>query len=330
MESKPRISVIMSVYNSAPFLREAVDSILNQTFGDFEFLIVDDKSTDDSLEILKSYSDNRIQIFENQENIGLTKSLNKLLKIAKGEFIARMDADDISLPERFEKQVSFLEVNQSVVLCGTQIINSRDNSISSFPITHSHIATSLLFENPIAHPTVMFNLKANALSILYNEKFDVAQDYELWTNLIEKGNFENLNNAQLIYRNHSTNIGVIKHKRQLEISRIIKQQYLKKTIDNLPVSIQNIILTPEELSPIDIELALSELEILKSAVFKSNLISYRSFREHLLIITINKLGNIISKKGMYIIIKEFRFRILNKKVLRPFLSYLFNSRYQNS
>ncbi|MDD4353774.1 MAG: glycosyltransferase family A protein, partial [Candidatus Nanoarchaeia archaeon] len=116
-----RISVIMSAYNTERYIAEAIESILNQTFKDFEFIIIDDGSTDDSLKIIKRYvkKDRRIKLIHNKKNIGLTKSLNKGLKIAKGQYIARMDADDISLPQRFQIQYDFLEKNKDIFLIGT-------------------------------------------------------------------------------------------------------------------------------------------------------------------------------------------------------------------
>ncbi len=119
MKEKPRVTVLMSVYNGEKYLREAIDSILNQTFKDFEFLIIDDGSTDSSADIIRSYTDFRIRLIQNEKNIGLTRSLNKGLKLAKGEYIARMDVDDISLPIRFEKQVSFLDKYEDVKLVGS-------------------------------------------------------------------------------------------------------------------------------------------------------------------------------------------------------------------
>jgi len=116
---RPKISVIMSVYNGEKYLREAIESILNQTFRDFEFIIINDGSTDKTSEILSSYNDPRIVIINNKRNIGLTKSLNKGLKMVKGEYIARQDADDVSLPERLERMVNFLDMNRDVGLLGS-------------------------------------------------------------------------------------------------------------------------------------------------------------------------------------------------------------------
>ena len=116
------ISVIMSNYNTPEeYLREAIESILNQTYKNFEFIIIDDCSTDNSLEIIKSYNDERIVLIENEENIGLTKSINKGLAVAKGEYIARMDADDVSLPQRFEKQINYMNDHTELIVCGSSM-----------------------------------------------------------------------------------------------------------------------------------------------------------------------------------------------------------------
>ena len=119
----PRISVIMSVYNSARFLAEAIQSILGQTYNDFEFIIVDDGSSDQSLEIIRSYAkmDNRIRVLENEKKYGLAASLNRCIFIAKGDYIARMDADDICVPDRLEKQIAFLEQHPNIGIIGGSV-----------------------------------------------------------------------------------------------------------------------------------------------------------------------------------------------------------------
>src|SRR5258707_849690 len=115
----PRVSVVMSVYNGEKYLGEAVDSILAQTFTDFEFIIIDDGSEDRSPELIEAYVDSRISFLRNEKNVGLTRSLNKGLQVASGEYIARMDCDDVSLPDRFAKQVAFMDANSGVGACGT-------------------------------------------------------------------------------------------------------------------------------------------------------------------------------------------------------------------
>lgn len=118
-KKKPAISVLMPVYNSEKYLNEAIESILNQTFVDFEFIIINDASNDNSENIIESYQDSRIKYFKNEKNLGVAKTLNKGLKLAQGKYIARMDSDDISLPERLYKQFKFMEVYNDIDVCGS-------------------------------------------------------------------------------------------------------------------------------------------------------------------------------------------------------------------
>ena len=130
----PKITVLMPVYNGEKYLREAIGSILNQTFNDFEFLIINDSSTDSTREIILSYDDTRIRLEDNEKNIGLTHSLNKGLRLAKGKYVARMDADDISLPDRLEKQLAVIENNTdvSIVACWIDIIDKNNTYIGNW------------------------------------------------------------------------------------------------------------------------------------------------------------------------------------------------------
>ena len=185
--SEPKITVLMSVYNGEKYLREAVDSILSQTFTDFEFLIIDDASTDRTPEILRSYKDPRIMIVTNKENLGLTKSLNKGLALARGEYIARMDADDISLQERFEKQLMFLETHPDIVLVGTsfQAIDYEGNLLEDFILPRYILPTNihycdLLKSNFFVHGSVIFRREVVEKLSGYNELFRRCQDYALW------------------------------------------------------------------------------------------------------------------------------------------------------
>lgn len=140
---KPKISVIMSVYNGMPYLKEAVQSILKQTFKDFEFIVVNDASTDDSWQYLKGLNDKRIKLIINEKNLGLATSLNDGIKIAKGNFIARMDADDVSKPDRLEVQYKFLTKNPEIDLCGSwaDIIDEKGKIVAEkkYPVKNLDI-----------------------------------------------------------------------------------------------------------------------------------------------------------------------------------------------
>ncbi|MBD2526703.1 glycosyltransferase [Nostoc sp. FACHB-133] len=190
----PKVSVVMSVYNGSNYLKESVESILNQTFSDFEFIIVEDCSTDNSGEIIREYAaqDQRIVIINNEENIGLTKSLNKGLKIAKGTYIARQDADDVALAKRFEKQVEILDRHPDTVLvsCNMEIINpeGKKETETQSVCDPKWVSWYLMFYNHVdGHSQVMFRLKPVLRLGGYCETRRYSQDYELWCRLSKVG-----------------------------------------------------------------------------------------------------------------------------------------------
>ena len=202
----PKISVIMSAYNADKYLGECVESVLSQTFIDFEFIIVNDYSTDKTSEILNFYSDkdSRVKIINNVKNIGLTKSLNKAFKESRGEYVARMDADDICILERFQKQVDFLESNKDYVLVGSWmiIINEEGEEIDHWDseVDNEKIKIKLIRYNPLFHPSIM--MRSNSLNKVegYNDDWRYAQDYELYFRLSRLGKFSNLPEYLLKYR----------------------------------------------------------------------------------------------------------------------------------
>jgi len=202
-----KITVIMSVYNAEEYLEKAIESILIQSFNDFEFIIIDDKSQDDSTNIISRFAkkDPRIMYIKNQKNRGLTYSLNKALKLARGDYIARMDADDISHPKRLEKQYTYLQKNRNISLLGTSAYNIDENgeiiAERNVPLNYEKIRNNITLVNPIIHPSVMFR-KKDILSIGgYDEKFKKVQDYELWFRMLANGlKVENLEDRLLYYR----------------------------------------------------------------------------------------------------------------------------------
>ena len=210
MVDKTIISVIMSVYNGEKYIREAIESIIKQKFKDFEFIIVNDGSQDNSLEIIKSYNDKRIKIINNEKNIGLTKSLNKALKIASGKYIARQDADDISLASRFEEQVSYLDKHQKVALLGTSIyrIDNNGKMVGKNIATAKPTINDLFKINHFYHGSVMFKKEIVSQLGGYNEQMRYSQDYEFWLRIANS--FEVRNLMQLLYkfRYHGDNIRI--------------------------------------------------------------------------------------------------------------------------
>jgi glycosyltransferase involved in cell wall biosynthesis len=200
---KPKISVVMSVYNGDKYLKEAIESILSQTFTDLELIIINDGSTDRSREILESYKDGRIRLFNNT-NKGLTKSLNEGIRYSNGEYIARMDADDVSMPNRFERQVSFLDSHPGIVMCGTWAQftdkDGNDNGPYQTPVSGREIRTMLIKHSPFIHPSVMIRRNLFDKVGFYDESFRCAQDYELWTRVVALFDTANLPEVLLKYR----------------------------------------------------------------------------------------------------------------------------------
>lgn len=241
---KGLISVIMTNYNTPEeYLREAIDSILNQTYSNFEFIIVDDCSSDDSLSVIESYHDTRIKVLRNTENIGLTKSLNKALNVAKGEFIARMDSDDISEPRRFQKQVDFLSEHEEVIVCGTWVnfigdVSPDKKSMCRVIPNREIFRIMLLFGNypNIVHPTAMFRHESlKKYSISYDERFIFAQDYCMWVSCSKYGECANVPEILFNYRIHQGAISSNKKKAQEECAiGIIRNQ-----ISDMGIEIQD-------------------------------------------------------------------------------------------
>ena len=213
--NKPKVSIIMPVYNAEKYLREAIESSLNQTFTDFEFIIIYDPSFDNSLNIINSYGDARIRIIENKKRTGLVKSLNKALRYAHGEYIARQDADDISLPNRLKLQLDFLEKHPDVALLGTGIyvIDENGDKIEK-RIMHPNPKKSLLKGNRFIHGSVMFRKSAIDELGAYNELFKNSEDYELWLRLSQKYDVNNLILPLYKLRSHGSSISSSKIEEQ--------------------------------------------------------------------------------------------------------------------
>lgn len=208
----PKVSVLMPVYKTDEnYLREAIESILSQTFEDFEFLILDDCPEDDREEIVKSYNDDRIKYSKNEKNLGISASRNKLIDMAQGEYLAVMDHDDICLPDRFKKQVGFLDMHPDIGVCGSSFSWVHKNKITKKPETSDSIERALLCGCAIHHPSAIIRksvLKASKVN--YEAAFSPAEDYALWCRLIGKTKFYNIQEPLLLYRKHETQTSVIR------------------------------------------------------------------------------------------------------------------------
>lgn len=204
MNDLPLVSVIMPIYNSVKYLKDSLESIINQTYKNFEIIIVDDSPKDDgSLAIIRSFNDKRIRYIKPKERMGLVKSMNYAIKLSNGEFCARMDADDISHIKRFEMQVKYLQENEDVSVVGSNcfIINEHNKIIGAYeyPSDDNDIKLKMLFNSPIVHPSVMIRKKL-LLENLYNENCFCCEDYELWSRLIYKTKFHNIKEKLIKYR----------------------------------------------------------------------------------------------------------------------------------
>lgn len=204
---KYKVSVLMPVYNAAPYLREAIDSILSQTFADFEFLIINDGSTDTSEGIIKSYQDSRIRYLKNAQNLGLVNTLNLGLEAAQGEYIARMDADDISLPTRFARQVAYMDQHPQVGACGTAYRYFGEvNEIKWLPSDHREAFTLLSSTSCLGHPTSLIRRSIlHRYQIRYEKEYEYAEDYALWVRIGQVSHLCSLPELLLLYRWHEHN-----------------------------------------------------------------------------------------------------------------------------
>lgn len=226
------VTVLMPVYNAGEFLREAIDSILDQTYEEFEFLIINDGSTDSSVNIIESYEDERIKLVHNTENVGLVKTLNKGIEIAQGKYIVRMDADDIAETNRIEVQLNFMENNYDVAVAGSNVVMFLSDKPlikrpTDFPTRYSEIRCKLLFESPIIHPAVI--IRKNVLlenNYRYRDEYKDTEDYELWMEIAKEHRVVNISKRLLKYRIVSNSITNQALKRMSDRIRVMKKIYI--------------------------------------------------------------------------------------------------------
>jgi len=193
----------MPVYNGTPYLSEAVQSILQQTYSDFEFLIIDDGSTDDSVAVIRQYRDERIRLVRNGANQGLVATLNHGLELARGDYIARMDCDDISEPARLAKQVCYLDQCPDVGVCGSWVrFFPRDKHfVWKFPADHEEIKVQMFCRVSLAHPAVMLRKSVfSGPDLRYASEFAHVEDYDLWTRAMNCTRISNIQQVLLRYR----------------------------------------------------------------------------------------------------------------------------------
>ena len=219
MSTYPLVTVLMTVYNGGQYLKSSVQSVLNQTFRDFEFLIVNDCSSDDSVKTIESFNDKRIIIHNNEKNIGQTKSLNVGLALSKGEYIARMDADDMAFPMWLEKLTEYFRNYPDYAAIGSAAIvideNGKKKEIRRSPISLHEIVFRIFFAPPMNHVSVFLNKEIIMKNGGYDENFKITQDYELWSSLIRNGHkLLNIPDILVAFRVHSRSIGFMEANRK--------------------------------------------------------------------------------------------------------------------
>jgi glycosyltransferase involved in cell wall biosynthesis len=229
----PKVSVLMSVLNGQEFLRPAVESVLAQTFGDFEFIIIDNASRDETPAILDSYRDKRIVRLRNDEVLSLTQSLNKGLEVARGSYVARLDADDVALPARLARQVEFLDCNPDVVLVGSgvRVIDERGRVTGHIdpPSTSADIYNALAYSNPFVHSASMFRRTAAIAFNGYPEAYVYAQDLALWLKLAQRGRLGMVTESLVDLREHgrqatqSPHLAITRNREMIEIFSTAQQ-----------------------------------------------------------------------------------------------------------
>lgn len=226
-----KISIIMPVYNVEKYIHASIESLLNQTFKNFELIIINDGSHDDTDKIIRSFEDDRINYVINPENKGLIYSLNVGLSMATGEYVARMDGDDICVLNRLEKQAKFLSENKNIMILGTAIQTFRkklnDGKVYQNPSCYEEIKAKAFFDTVFSHPTVMFRRELVDLGYRYDHKYLHSEDSELWCRIISKYCGHNLGDILVHYRIHEKSVSNVHRSSQLAISTKAKAKYLQ-------------------------------------------------------------------------------------------------------
>lgn len=227
----PKISVLLPMYNAEAYICEAVTSITEQSFKDFELIIINDGSTDGSLQAIERYRerDSRIKVID-KKNSGIIDSLNLGIAISDSDFIARMDSDDICNPLRFELQEELLRTNSNLIVCGSNIEKfGAFSKTTSFPQTDRSCKNTLLLHSCFAHPSVMLKRKViDKHKIIYKQGYEYAEDYKLWSDLANFGEFFNIEKPLIKYRIHSGQTGSTKKTKQRESHVKVSQENLAK------------------------------------------------------------------------------------------------------
>ncbi len=233
---KPLVTIVLPVYNGEKYLQETINSVLKQTFSDFDFLILDDVSTDKSVEVIKSFSDPRIKFVRNETNLGSVGTPEKGMEMSNTKYIARIDQDDIWLPSKLEKQIKIMEADDSVGICGTSIELFGDRSgIKIFPVTTEPLKVGFLFFCMMSHPSVVFRKSFLEMTrIQYNKDYRLADDYKMWIDCIDLTQIYNIPEPLTKYRQHNEQIcSPANAEKQAIVTRKVQLEVLKKIYPNV-------------------------------------------------------------------------------------------------
>lgn len=231
---KPLVSVILPVYNGLPYLEKAIQSVLKQSFANFELLILDDASTDDSWQLMKKYAakDKRIKIFQNKKNLGIGKSLNLLIKKSSTQFLARMDADDIMVSKRLSRQVNYLQKHTDVVVLGSWMkeIDKKGRIIGlrKVPLKHKDIYQMMYYAMGMQHPTLVFNTKLIPVDFPWYQEHGLVEDLDMLFRLLKHGRFANLPSFLMFYRLHTDNLSLREPKKTFIAAQKIRKKAVQE------------------------------------------------------------------------------------------------------
>ena len=229
-ETMPLVSVLLPVYNGEEFIEQTISSILNQSYSNFELIIINDCSIDQTENIIQSFDDDRIRYYKHAKNLRLIATLNEGLDLSRGKYIARIDADDIAHFDRLKKQVEFLEQNQDYVLVGTSVGLIKNNLITDEVIKYyaenNDLRFAMCFYCPFIHPSIMMrNSVIQSNNLKFNNEFLHAEDYDFWTRLSKYGMITNLDCVLTYYRIHENQISARFKNYQIEMMEKIQERY---------------------------------------------------------------------------------------------------------
>lgn len=289
----------MPVFNAEKFLDAAIQSIINQTFANFELIILNDGSTDGSVAIIESYDDPRITLIHNHKNLGLVATLNRGIKLSTGSYIARMDADDISHPMRFEKQIELMQImNADICGCHWHVINEKSRIIGNIlvPLGNDFFVSSLSNGVPFAHGSVMMRTKFLKINKMFYGGEPYAEDFKLWIEFFERGGvFVNCNEFLYKYRDVKSSLSKVKRKEYHQTSIKLRRAFVVNNYNVCLQSSNNILADYENLSSNEV----LELWVL---LFYLSLIKYKNAHFLIKLFFLSSLK--IKIHGLYRLIKS--------------------------